>query len=88
VPKISHPWEHAPIGLETKARVLPDWKTDTVNGKPQTPALPPPPLKPEGKSRKVTLVPYGFTHVHMTCLPVLGVEDAQTALENEGKAAV
>jgi len=88
VPKNSHPWGHAPIGLETKARVLPGWKTDTVNGKPQTPALPPPPLKPEGKARKVTLVPYGFTHIHMTCLPVLGVEDAQTALENEGKASV
>jgi DUF1680 family protein len=88
VPKNSLPWQHPPIGLETKARVLPDWHTDTVNDKPQTPALPPPRLKPEKRSRKVTLVPFGFTHIHMTYLPVVGVEDAETALENEGKARV
>lgn len=85
-PKGALPWQHAPIGLEVKARALPDWRTDTVNGKPQTPALPQPPLKPATESITVTLVPFGFTHLHMTCLPVVGIESKEAALGNEGKA--
>lgn len=86
VPKGALPWQHAPIGLETRACVLPDWQTDTVNGKPQTPALPPPPLCPDKRARTVTLVPFGFTHIHMTYLPVVGVERREDTLPNEGKA--
>jgi len=86
VPKRSLPWQHPPIGLQVRARILPDWQTDTINGKPQTPALPAPPLQPERRARTVTLVPFGFTHIRMTYLPVLGVEKPQDTLENEGKA--
>jgi hypothetical protein len=87
VPDSSRPWRHAPIGLEVKAQTLPQWQCDTINGKPQTPALPAPPLKPAGDTHTVTLVPIGFTHLHMTYLPVLGVEQYQSQLYNEGKAA-
>ncbi len=85
-PRKSLPWRHAPIGLRAKARVLPDWQTDTVNSKPQTPALPEPPLRVEKRSRTVTLVPFAFTHIRMTYLPVMGVEKREDTLVSEGKA--
>lgn len=87
VPAGALPWQHPPVGLKTRARLLPSWRTDTVNGKPQTPALPPPPLEPEGGPREITLVPYGFTHIRMTYLPVLGIERPEDKLGDEGKAA-
>lgn len=74
VPANALPWKHAPIGLVCKARRLPQWQTDTVNGKPQTPALPVPPLQPDAERFNVTLVPFGFTHIRMTYLPVVGIE--------------
>lgn len=79
-PRGSLPWQHAPIGLRGRARAVRGWRTDTVNGHPQTPALPQGPLRLEAEARDVTLVPFGFTHLHMTYLPIVGVEDKAAAL--------
>lgn len=86
VPEGSLPWQHPPIGLEVKGWRLPGWQMDTINGKPQTPALPESPLRPEGPELALTLVPFAFTHIRMTYLPVLGYEECRKNLVNEGKA--
>lgn len=86
VPKDSRPWEHSPMGIAVKARRLPDWGPDTINGKTQTPALPPPPLKPADRLEEIMLVPFGFTRLRMTYLPVLGFEKILGLSWFDGKA--
>lgn len=87
IPAGANPWTTPPITLEARARRLPHWTMDRINGKPQTPALPEPPLRPEGPKFKVALVPFGFTHLRMTFLPVLSLQEVRRVLLNEGKAA-
>ena len=68
-----HPWEKSPVGLKVKARILPDWKEEWANGHPQTPAMPTKAqLEHPGDEKTVTLVPFGFTQLRMTYLPILG----------------
>lgn len=86
VPKGILPWQHSPIGIRAKVRQLPDWHVDTINGKPHTPALPKPPLKPTKHVEQVILVPFGFTHLRMTYLPVLGFEEVLGLSWFNGKA--
>lgn len=81
------PWECPPLGLAARARALPHWQADTINGRAQTPGLPPPPLRPAGGELEVTLVPFAFTHIRMTYLPVVGLESTRQRLEDQGKAA-
>jgi DUF1680 family protein len=67
-----HPWEKPPVGLKVKARILPDWREDWAYGLPQTPAMPTKAqLKNLGNEQIVTLVPFGFTQLRMTYLPIL-----------------
>ena len=75
-----------PVALRVRARLLPDWRADSINGRPQTPALPPPPLRPSGPVVEATLVPFAFTHIRMTYLPVLGHEQTRQVLYDQGKA--
>ncbi len=77
-PKSELPWEDPPVAIEAKVRRIPDWRADIVNGREETPMLPQPPMKPEASVETVDLVPFGFTRLRMTYLPVVGVEKVRT----------
>ncbi len=75
----NHVWENSPFGLKVPAVRLKDWKfkksiqslipnksTDIPE-----PPMPKPPFKKTGKPEKILLVPYGFTILRMTHLPVI-----------------
>jgi hypothetical protein len=81
-----HNPQSSPLGLRVRARELPRWAPDTIGGQPQTPALPPPPLRPAEGELEVTLVPFAFTHIRLTYLPVLGHEETRKVLYDQGKA--
>lgn len=70
VPAGSRPWEHPPIGLEVKARKVLNWFMEGDPEHPKTPFMPFRPMRLEEAVTTVTLVPFGFTHLRMTYLPV------------------
>lgn len=79
VPKNSHVWGDSPIGLEVKAARLPDWKfPDKIKSVipkhsldiPE-PIIPKQPFKKIGREEKILLIPYGFTILRMTHLPII-----------------
>lgn len=76
VPPGSHPWEYPPVGLQVQARLLPDWTLDRISNNPCTPALPLS-IKPHGEAFPVTLVPFGFTRLRMTVLPIIDQESVK-----------
>jgi hypothetical protein len=74
-----HVWAYPPSGLEVSAIRLKDWKfkktipalipsrsTDIPE-----PAAPKPPFKKIGKKEKILLIPFAFTHLRMTHLPMM-----------------
>jgi hypothetical protein len=62
------PFEHPPIGLKCKARIIPDWKAGGSPDKPLT-TLPPVPYEASGDEVEVLLVPFGCTRIRLTWLP-------------------
>ncbi len=87
VPKGSLPWQNSPVGLKVKARLLPDWKLDRISNNPRTPAIPEK-IEPQGKPFEVTLVPFGFTRLRMTVLPVIGQTDTEKIEHGQHKADI
>ncbi len=71
VPEKRLPWQYPPVGLKVRARTLGEWTLDRISGHPCTPALPQQ-VQPQGESFDVTLVPFGFTQLRMTVLPIIG----------------
>jgi uncharacterized protein len=70
-PAESRPWEHSPIGLQVKARRVLNWQLVGELDHPQTPLMPFNPLRLSDEETIITLVPFGFTHLRMTYLPVV-----------------
>jgi DUF1680 family protein len=66
----SRPWEHPPIGLQVRAREVLNWGIAGEPGHPTTPLLPFHPMQLANEETTVVLVPFGFTHLRMTYLPV------------------
>ena len=66
----SEPWQSPPIGLLTKARRVKNWLMDGTPSHPQTPGLPYRPSETAPVTEIVTLVPFGFTHLRLTYLPI------------------
>ncbi len=62
-------WDKAPIGLKVKAKVVTDWRKNYIDGNYNTPGLPEKKTLSEN-IMDVTLVPFGFTQLRMTALPV------------------
>jgi len=70
VPAGGHVWEHSPLALEIDAQRVPDWTFDPATSGPG-PKLPEQPLKLAERVEKIQLLPYGFTTLRMTYLPVV-----------------
>ncbi|MFW6171809.1 MAG: hypothetical protein ACODAD_15080, partial [Planctomycetota bacterium] len=70
VPAGGHVWEHSPLALEVDAQRVPDWNFDLATRRPG-PKLPEQPLKLAERVEKVQLLPYGFTTLRLTYLPVV-----------------
>lgn len=72
----AHVWEQPPYGLEAPAVSLPGWLLDRMDAGPEAlpsipePDIPKPPLRCKLPPIKIVLVPFGFTTLRMTCLPV------------------
>lgn len=76
-------WDQHPVGLRVRARRIPGWEPDRISGRPTTPALPAPPLRTEGETMTLTLVPFGCTQLRMTALPVIGIDSDKPAAHGE-----
>ncbi len=78
-PKEALPWdrEAAPIGLKVWGRHLPEWQPDRISGYPYTPALPGK-IGKTGKREQFMLIPFMFTRLRMTYLPLLTQDDSTT----------
>jgi DUF1680 family protein len=70
VPTGARPWEHSPIGLQVKARKVLNWFMEGDPEHPKTPYMPFRPMRLAEAETTVILVPFGFTHLRMTYLPV------------------
>ena len=70
VPAGGHVWEHSPLALEVDSQRVPDWTFDPATSGPG-PKLPEQPLKLAERVEKIQLLPYGFTTLRMTYLPVV-----------------
>ncbi len=84
VPDNSQPWKYPPFGYKVKAKVIPHWELDRISSKPNTPAIPEK-IEPSDETITVTLVPFGFTQLRMTVLPVLKAEAKQTVEHGQSK---
>ena len=69
-PEDGRPWEYAPVGLQVAARRVLNWYLEGDMEHPKTPLLPFRPMKLSEEETLITLVPFGFTHLRMTFLPV------------------
>lgn len=70
VPEGARPWEYPPIGLQVRARKVLNWYVEGDPEHPKTPFMPFNPMRLAAEVQTVTLVPFGFTHLRMTYLPV------------------
>jgi DUF1680 family protein len=70
-PAGSRPWEHAPIGLKVAARQVQNWLIEGDADHPMTPGLPFKPMKLAKTATTLTLVPFGFTRLRMSFLPLV-----------------
>jgi DUF1680 family protein len=70
VPAGSRPWEKPPLGLQVQARQVLNWYLEGDPEHPKTPFMPFRPMRLAEAETTVTLVPFGFTHLRMTYLPV------------------
>ena len=70
MPPDSRPWEAPPIGLQVGARKVLNWRMDGEPEHPVTPNLPYNPMRLSEEETVVTLVPFGFTHLRLTYLPL------------------
>ena len=76
-------WEQPGLGLEVDAYRLADWKFDKpiadvmpeLSTDAPEPPVPPKPFKTEGKKETILLVPYGYTILRMTHLPVIAEKE-------------
>jgi len=89
LPDDNSPWKHPsiPIGLKVQARLLPDWTLDRISNNPCTPALPRK-IKPQGESFPVTLVPFGYTQLRMTVLPIIGQSKKKEVKQGQDKTDI
>jgi DUF1680 family protein len=71
VPAEARPWECAPLGLTVRARRVLNWYMEGDPEHPRTPLLPYNPMRLAEEEEMVTLVPFGFTHLRMTYLPLV-----------------
>lgn len=72
LPAGGHVWEHSPLALEVEAQRVPDWTfTAAAAARRPGPELPAQPLKLAAPVEKIQLLPYGFTTLRMTYLPVV-----------------
>jgi hypothetical protein len=71
VARDSLPWQNAPIGLQVKARKVLNWRLQGEPEHPVTPLMPFNPVQLEQHEIDIVLVPFGFTHLRMTYLPVV-----------------
>jgi hypothetical protein len=71
VPENSLPWEHPPIALEVKAKRILNWEPEGTSDHPMTPGLPFKPMRVADEVETINLVPYGFTQLRMSYLPLL-----------------
>lgn len=70
-PSGSRPWEFPHIGFEVKARRIQNWLMEGDVHHPKTPLMPYTPMELATDEEIVTLVPFGFTHLRITYLPVV-----------------
>lgn len=68
VPEGSKPFQHPPVGLKCRARVIPGWKAGGTPDKPLT-TLPEIPYEAVGEEIEALLVPFGCTRIRLTWLP-------------------
>lgn len=77
VPTTSRPWENSPLGLRMKARRVLNWHMEGDPEHPKTPLMPYRPMSLAQDETDITLVPFGFTHLRMTFLPIVEAGSAQ-----------
>jgi hypothetical protein len=69
-PRGGYPFQHPPVGLEVRARRVLNWKQEGNDEHPMTPGQPFAPMKLAKRVETITLVPYAFTKLRMTYLPL------------------
>ncbi|MCX5759647.1 MAG: glycoside hydrolase family 127 protein, partial [Candidatus Hydrogenedentes bacterium] len=79
-PESPYPWEHPKTGLDVKARRVLNWEQEGNEVHPMTPGLPFKPMKLAKRVETITLVPFGFTRLRMTYLPLVDGAKGGTAM--------
>jgi len=64
------PFQHPPVALRGKGKMIPEWKAAGEPGKSLT-TLPPIPYEASGDEVDVLLVPFGCTRIRLTWLPFI-----------------